>query len=192
VASIGAGNTQYYVQYTYCASDPALVSLVFDKDKAAFTLRSRSCTATNPVRAYVSRIYFVASCSRCDGAGDGIPTLKRIELLGNRLVETPLVEGIETLRFEYGFDTDADGSADTFRTAPAASGEASRWENVVAIKVHYVVRSLEVTADAALTSAQTFDFGGAGTVTSAKDGFVRRAYTSTIRLVNPSSVRESQ
>ena len=37
---------------------------------------------------------------------------RTLDLVANQLVETPLVDGIETLRLEYGFDTDGNGTAD--------------------------------------------------------------------------------
>lgn len=189
-AGLASGNTQHFVQYSFCDSDPVNTPLVFGKTKGQFTLRNKACNAANPLRAYVSRIYFVASCSRCGSGGDNYPTLKRLDLVGDALVETALVEGVEVLRFEYGFDTDGNGSVDQYLSAPAVSGEASKWENVVALRVHFLVRSLD-KASGALATAQSFNFGALGAVNSAADGYVRRAYSTTIRLINPSGARET-
>jgi type IV pilus assembly protein PilW len=193
-AAIASGNHQYHLQTSFCATDPPTTPLVYGKNASAFTLRGRACDSTvvNIARAYVSRIYFVASCNVCGGSGDGIPTLKRLDLIGNELVETALVEGIQNFRLEYGFDTDGNGSADTYATGAAPSGAASLWENVVAVKLHYIVRSTDVVSGTSLAGTQSFDLGGAGTVNTANDGFVRRAYSTTIRLVNPSGARELQ
>jgi type IV pilus assembly protein PilW len=144
------------------------------------------------VRAYIARTYFVADCNQCGSGGDSTPTLKRLDLVGGQLVETALVEGVETLRLEYGLDTDNNGSADVYKTALDAAGPASQWDNVVALKLHFIVRSPERVIGKNLAGAQEFDLGGAGTVAVADDGFSRRAYTSTIRLINPSSARETQ
>jgi type IV pilus assembly protein PilW len=189
-ASLAATNTQPHLQASFCRTDPATTPLVFDTAKASFTLNALDCVTRNVVRAYVSRVYFIASCLRCGTGGDSIPTLKRIDLVGAELVETPLVEGVESLRLEYGFDTNADGNADTYLTAPTVAGETSHWENVMALRLHLIVRSTAQASGSGLATAQTFDLGGAGTVTSAADGFVRHAYTSTVRLVNPSGARE--
>lgn len=188
-AAVAAGNAQTYVQHSFCETDPVATPMVVATQKASFTLRNRACNAVNRVRAYVSRIYFVADCSRC--GSDNIPTLKRVELVGNQLVETSLVEGVETLRFEYGLDTNNDGAPDVYRTALAAAGPQSLWENVVALKVHLIVRSSEPALGSNLAGEQVFDLGGVGQITMVSDGFVRRAYTATVRLINPSSVRES-
>lgn len=192
VDSLAASNAQWYVQASYCETDPSATGLIYDKSPVAFTLRNRACTAANPLRAFVSRVYFVADCNRCGTGGDTVPTLKRVDLVGNNKVETALVEGVEALRFEYGFDTDGDGTADTFRTTADSTGAASLWQNVVALKLHYVVRSNDKTSGTGLSGTQTFTLGNAGNYTVVDDGYLRRAYSTTVRLVNVSSVRELQ
>ena len=192
VDALGASNAQWYLQTSYCETDATATPLVFEKSPVAFTLRNRACTAMNPLRAFVSRVYFVADCNRCDRSGDGVPTLKRVDLLGSNKVETALVEGVEVLRFEYGFDTNGDGTADTFRTTADSAGAASNWGNVVSLKLHYVVRSNEKASGVGLSGTQTFTLGNAGVYTVVDDGYLRRAYSTTVRLINVSSVREAQ
>jgi type IV pilus assembly protein PilW len=188
-AAIASPNSQHYVQYTFCVDDASSSRLVFHTDPAQFTLRNRACNAPNVVRPYVVRLYYVASCHRCPG--DSTPTLKRVELIGNELVTTSLAEGIDDLRFEYGFDDDSNGSADTYLTSLGASGGSTAWANVMAIKVHFITRSLD-KATGSLATAQQFELGGTGTVNVARDGYTRRAYSSVVRLVNPSGAREMQ
>lgn len=191
-AAVPVGNTQHYVQYSYCETDPAMTRLIFGTDAAGFTLRNRGCTAANGLRSYVSRVYFVAACNQCGSGGDTIPTLKRMELVGNQIVETPLAEGVETMRIEYGFDTDADGAPNTYLLTVDGAVPGAVWENVVAIKLHYVTRSIEKASDSSLATSQSFTLGGTGAYVAAADGYTRRAYTTVIRLTNPSSVREIQ
>jgi len=191
-ATIPGGNTQYYVQYSYCVADVASPRLLFGTDRSAFTLRNRACTGVNLVRSYVSRIYYVADCNNCGVGGDTTPTLKRVDLVGNQLITTALAEGIETLRFEYGFDIDGDGSPDTYLTALGALGPTAAWSNVVALKVHFVTRSLDKTTVENIAAAQDFQLGGIGVVSTANDGYTRKAYSSAVRLVNPSAAREAQ
>lgn len=188
-ASIVSGNGQHYVQYSFCVDDISTPRLVFSADPAQFTLRNRACSGPNLVRPYVVRLYYVASCHRCPG--DNTPTLKRVELVGNSLVTTSLAEGIEDLRFEYGFDNDTNGSADTYLTGLGTSGGSTSWANVMAVKVHFITRSLD-KATGTLATAQQFDLGGTGTVNVARDGYTRRAYSSVVRLINPSGAREVQ
>ena len=191
--TIAGGNTQRYVQYSFCIDDVASPHLVFDTSRSAFTLRNRACAAPNVARAYVARAYFVADCNNCGAGGDSMPTLKRVDLVGNQLVVTPLAEGIDSLRFEYGFDVDNDGSPDVWLTAPGVAGPTSQWENVMALKVHYIVRSLEKTPGSAATAAsQVFVLGGTAPITTPADGYVRKAYSQVVRLENPSGAREVQ
>ena len=189
-AALPAGNRQYHLQPSFCSDDPAATAWVFDRDPAAFTLRNRACAAANLARAYVARLYFVATCNVC--GSDTTPTLKRIDLQGDALVVTALVEGVEALRLEYGFDIDNDGNVDRWRTDAAPTGPESLWQNVMALRVHYVVRSLErVAGGSGGPGAQSFELGGAGSVDMPDDGFARRAYSITVRLVNPSGAREN-
>ncbi len=192
VSSLTSSNSQYLMQVSFCSEDSSSTPLAFDRQPSQLTLRNRACAGPNVARAYVSRIYFIASCNVCGTGGDSTPTLKRLDLVGNQLVETPLVDGVEALRFEYGFDTDLNGSVDAWRTSPAATGAASQWQNVMALKVHYVVRSLEKAAGGHTARSQSFDLGATGTYTTTDDGYVRRAYSMTNRLINPSGARELQ
>ena len=181
------------MQYSYCVSDVFSPRLVFDRDRAAFTLRNRACAGVNTVRSYVSHIYYVANCNNCGAGGDTMPTLKRVDLVGNQLTTTPLAEGIETLRFEYGFDIDGDGSPDTYLSALGALGPTSAWSNVVSVKAHFITRSVEKATDAASRRRRrSSSLGGTAAIDTAADGYVAKAYSSAIRLVNPSAVREAQ
>lgn len=191
-ATIPGGNTQFYVQYSYCVADVATPRLLFSNNGSALTLRNRACTGVNRVRSYVSRIYYVASCSHCGVGGDTVPTLKRIDLVGNQLTTTPLAEGIETLRFEYGFDLDGNGSPDTYLATLGALGPTSAWSNVVSVKAHFITRSLDRVTNDNLAGAQAFQLGSIGEIDTPADGYVRKAYTTVVRLVNPSAARESQ
>lgn len=191
-SSITSGANQYYVQYSFCTTDPDNPKLLFDKSATAFTLRNMQCNAPNQVRAYVSKIYFIASCNVC-APDDGVPTLKRLDLIGDQLQATALVDGIEDLRFEYGFDTDGNGSVDQYQAGLGASGASALWQNVMSVKVHFISRSQDkVTSGPGLATAQTFQLGGTGILNVAADGYVRRAYSTTVRLINPSGAREVQ
>lgn len=191
VAALGTGNDQYYVQASFCVNDPAAQPLVFSKSAAAFVLQNRVCSAANTLHAYVPRLYFVAPCNDCSGSGDHVPTLKRLDLAGSGSSVTSLVEGIELMRFEYGFDTDGDGAADTYATTVSGSGAASLWSNVVAVKMHLVVRSVDKAVGPPTATAQNFTLGGLGSFTMAQDGYVRRAYSTVVRLNNVAGQRES-
>jgi type IV pilus assembly protein PilW len=141
----------------------------------------------------VSRVYYITDCNVC--GVDTTPTLKRVELVANVLVTTPLAEGIEELRFEYGFDTNGDGAPDTYLTdtnSPGAGGPTSLWQNVMTVKAHFLVRSLSQVMGAPSTAAtDAFALGSVTNVNDPGDGYARRVYSTTVRLVNPSGARET-
>ena len=195
VSSVVSGDQQYFLQYSFCSTDPAATLLIFNTSAAAFTLKNLACSAINPVRAYVSRVYYVADCNVCSGAAaDTLPTLKRLELVGNQLVLTALAEGVEQLRFEYGFDTTGDGATDSYlndNAAPGTAGPAASWHNVMTVKVHFITRSLDKVSGGPSTAATgAFVLGNVTSVNDPGDGYARRVYSSTVRLNNPSGGRE--
>ena len=72
----------------------------------------------------------------------------------------------------------------------AGSGPQSLWENVVALRLHAIVRSPEPVSGGRAAAAQSFQLGGIGALQTPADGYVRRLYTTTVRLENPSAARE--
>lgn len=190
-STLDIARAQYYVQYSFCTDDmpPLLRSGI---DPVGFTLRNRGCAAVNTVRPYVSRIYYVASCRRCGSVPDTNPTLKRVDMVGDQLVTTSLADGIDDLRFEYGFDQDGNGSPDIWLAAPGAAGPTAAWSNVMAVKLYFITRSLDKAEGRALAGAQTFQLGGLGTVVTADDGYTRSLFSTLVRLVNPSAALEAQ
>ena len=156
---------------------------------ADFTLRNEACDAVNDaVRRYVSRTYYIATCNDCAGGGDGIPTLKRVELVNGELLTTSLAEGIENLQVEYGVDTDGDGRPDSFVVATGVTGVAPLvWENVVSVRLHVLARNTQ--ASQGYVDPRTYALGPAVSVTPA-DSFKRSLMSATVRLVNVGGRRE--
>lgn len=180
-----------YLQASLCQYDAQ--PYLLDTNPANLKLRTLGCTAisTTPyavLRQFVVDIYYVSPNDKVTaaGAGDGIPTLKRMELDSNthQFVSTPLVEGIDYMQIEYGLDTNGDGIADSFVGAPLLAD----WPNVVAVKMHILARNTEATKG--YTDSKTYSLGPvAGTVTPG-DSYKRHAYTQFIRLINPAGRRE--
>lgn len=186
VASVGGSNA--FVQTSQCADDPFTPPLVISTNPADFVLQDLTCTTINPVRRYLNRIYYVAPCSDC--ARDEIPTLKRLELTGGALEETALAEGIEEIQFEYGFDTDADGVPDEFLTELSGlpGTPTNDWSNVMAVRIWVLSRSSEPTRG--YTDTKVYSLGAHGERGPYDDEFKRRAYTTLVRLNNPTGWRE--
>lgn len=164
---------------------------VFSNDSADFTLHSIGCGPLAEVKRYIVRAYYVATCNRC--GRDTLPTLKRAELIGNEIVVTPLVEGVENLQIEYGIDGNGDGTPDRYLPFPdAALGAAfGEWSNVMAVKLYVLVRSTDVEPGYKDTTKQ-FNLGPAGFPAAANDGYKRVLLTSLLRPMGPAGQRETQ
>ena len=156
-----------------------------------FTLRNIDCSTVADIRRVLVRTYFVATCNEC--GRDTIPTLKRVELVDDKIVETPIAEGIENLQVEYGFDMDGDGVADRYRAT--LSGEAGTadndWSNVVAARVHVVARLTQADLNFKPSATKQFDFGQAGNVEAGNDAYKRTMLSSLVRIPNIAGKREN-
>lgn len=198
VTAVQAGSV--YVQTSRCNKDSATTPFVVANQAASFVLRERKCDQQTQVRPYVARIYYIADCSECTGNSDGIPTLTMAELRGATFVAVPLVEGVEDMVLEYGFDTTpvdaaatsnaSKGVPDIYRTAlSGVAGAADNdWANVMSVRMHLLVRTQDASPG--------FNDGGRryhladqerGPFT---DGFKRRVYGGTVRLNNVAGRRE--
>jgi type IV pilus assembly protein PilW len=181
--------TSVYVQASQCISDPTLLRV--SNAAAQFTLRTAACDVANlaGIRRYFVRVYYVAGCNEC-APSDGIRTLKRMEVVDNVYRVVSLAEGVENLQFEYAFDTNDDGSPEELRTATAAAGPSAQWSNVVAVRMHLLMRSTEpgMSAD---TTPTTFDLGPGHAGATCPDRFKCRLLTTTFRLNNVAGRRET-
>jgi type IV pilus assembly protein PilW len=232
--SVTAGGTGYiasdtYLQVSSCP-DGTVDTQPFHARATAtstdFNLHLLGCASTTPgpnatVRKLITRIYYISECDDCvnnldnDAAttGDGIPTLKMVELripdsggTTLRVIENlrTIAPGVENMHIEYGIDTTDDGSIDAWvvsnedpRQTGATGTEVNgmrldastenRWEDVMAVKLFLVTRDLKATAG--YTDTKSFTLGSK-TVAAANDAFRRRMTASTIKLVNMSGRRE--
>jgi type IV pilus assembly protein PilW len=180
-----------YIQISRCATivEPGIRADA--GTSASFTLRLPDCATANPsLRRLSQRTYFVADCNDC-AANDGIPTLKRVEMVDGALRTLSIAEGVENLQLEYGLDTNDDGQPDNFVTAGSGviNGVApNQWQNVVAVRLHVLARSSQPTSG--YSDVRTYQVGPAVTVTAPSDGFKRTLVTSSVRLNNVGGRRE--
>lgn len=208
VTSAIAGTT--FLQVSLCIPKSGASESVYrvQKAPATYNLSKKTCTTANSgpfvdLRRILVQIYFIDSNNL---AGDGIPTLKMAELdETSNFVITPLVEGIEYMKVDYGIDgvdTDSDGIPDRFiatNTPPDVDGayngsyvpctacNENQWAHVVSVKMNLISRNLEPTQG--YTDSNYYSLGSAGTV-SPGGAYKRHAYTQVIRLTNPSSRKE--
>jgi type IV pilus assembly protein PilW len=191
-----------YFQSSGCNSASELGSgsistyYVLAANSASFTLHDRDCTTTAHIYPYEVHIYFIATE---DKTGDGIPTLKRIDLdlaSGGFTAPIPISEGIEQLKITYGLDDPNNpsyptGSPTAFTADPysysgcSGVGCLGYWRNAVAAQVYVLARNTTQTPGYTATSApqKTFYLGtqAFGPYT---DGFKRHVYEAEFRLNN--------
>lgn len=194
-AYLQSGLTASGLEFSHVLAVAAAASV----DTTVFNLKKKDGTSTAPLRKYLVHIYFVSPCSvpsgtncssaNTDDGGVSIPTLKRMELsaaAGNpKFVTTPLVEGIEKLQVDYGFDTTGDGAPDSFAKDATAVAD---WANVMAVRLHLLARNNERSAGHQDT--KTYNLGLEGTTTATHDAFKRRVFGQLVRVVNPSARRD--
>ena len=209
IPAVSAITGTHYIQISSCQPGTTAINdspFVIGTAATNFSLHQRDCTSVANVRRFFVQTYYV---SPNHIAGDGIPTLKVIELdpAGTgAFIITPLVEGIEYLQVEYGIDgdnnaddvmddingdgvvneKDKDGAADNYVTNCTT---AVCWSNVVSVRLNVIARNTETTAG--YTNTNTYTLGQAGTFGPFSDSYKRHVYTQVVRLVNPSSRRES-
>lgn len=178
-----------FVQVGKCNKDLHLPKWQYGEDPDLFVLRNIDCATIADIRRLVVRTYFVASCNEC--GRDSTPTLKRLDLDDESIVETALVEGVEDLRIEYGFDVDNDGSADVFRaTLSGVAGAADdSWANVVALRLHVLGRSPDGEGGH-IEARRVYDFGEAGRAYGSTDAYKRTMLSALVRLPNVAGPRE--
>lgn len=183
-------------------------------DTAVFKLIKKDDSVA-PLRQYRVHVYYISPCSvpangaTCSSAGtdDGgvsVPTLKRLELSVSggapSFTTVPLVEGIENMQIDYGFDASGDGAPDCYvkdlpPAAPPAAADCSTaptvvedWTGVMAMRIHLLARNNERSVG--YKDDKTYSLGLAGSTLATNDTFKRHVFSQMIRLVNPSSRRD--
>lgn len=199
VAATAAVDGDPYLQVSFCDTENGFV---FTNAKASLTLHDADCGAgdVQPVWAYESRAYYIATCDDCSGGGDGVPTLKVAEYSSGALQVRSLVEGIQDMHVRYGMDLNDDGSPDCYvdnpsvDAAPAGctgtwlAADADSWANVVSLDLNVLVRSVD--AYPGWSDTKTYDIGRAAVLGPFSDGFKRKVLKSSIIIPNVSGVRE--
>jgi len=176
-----------YLQVSKCNADPKF--FVVSNQPADFTLHNIDCATIADIRRLYVRIYYIATCDVC--GSDSIPTLKRVDLVNAALTTTPIVEGVENLAIEYGFDADGDGNPDRFLAFPDATlGPGyGDWSNVMAVRVYLLLRSTDTQPG--YQDPKQFDLGLAGYTAPANDDYKRTVMSSVVRINNPAGQRET-
>jgi type IV pilus assembly protein PilW len=205
---------QPYLQSGLSASGSQFLSVLATAagttvDLAVFNLKKKDGT-TASLRKYLVHIYFLSPCSvpangstcsaaNTDDGGVSVPTLKRLELSEAGMTTVPLVEGIEKMQIDYGFDTTGDGAPDSYAedAAPFAAWDpatvsdptsVTHWGNAMTLRIHLLARNNERSGG--YQDTKTYNLGLDGTTTATNDGFKRRVFSQLVRVVNVSSRRD--
>ncbi|KEQ15015.1 PilW family protein [Endozoicomonas numazuensis] len=89
-----------------------------------------------------------------------------------------LLEGVEGLNLRYGYDSDADGIANQYRTASDIGLFSMDWRNVTSVRMEILVRSFQEVTD----TPQSYFF--AGNRITPNDNYLRRTFVLTMELRN--------
>ncbi|REL26004.1 prepilin-type N-terminal cleavage/methylation domain-containing protein [Thalassotalea euphylliae] len=141
------------------------------------------------IHEYQHHIYYVADQKQ---GSVTIPTLKAISLSPAKMVNQPLLDGVEKIRFMFGVDTDLDGAVNAFVSAndmnDSGSGTGRLWDDgsveILAVKIYVLVRDLKPDND--YTNNVVYHMGNDtdGKYTAPGDNFRRMLFSSTISLYN--------
>lgn len=169
-------NGDFHLQVSAC-KDESPGSVLLKSAAADLIFKQRDCSSFAPIYRLFSRVYYV----------NDNDVLVRAELAsGDYSTVTPLVDGIEVIRFEYGIDSGGDGQIDSFKVAPTTAVE---WSNVGAVKVSLIARNPQPTAGHKDERIYTLA-GELYEVPEALRGFKRQFYSTTVHLRNAAGRRE--
>jgi type IV pilus assembly protein PilW len=195
-----AVNGKPYLQVALCAAQVTPNYKLGLEGTETFDMQKKTCltTALANKREYFVRIYFIATDN---GAGQNIPTLKRLELTGTGWSTVPLVEGIEELQLHYGLDTNGDGMPDVYVANPndyptgTCTGACPRdnWMNVVTVQFHVLARNLETSPGFTDTKKYILGKDAAGNDIERTPGgaFRRHVYSGLVRVANAAGRRDT-
>lgn len=187
----------WFLQSSSCANtatDPVATPFIVATGGAGaparFTLHEKDCVTPAPLRRLVVRAYYVGRCSVCTGSGDGIASLRLVELSGSTATSASVVEGIEAMRIEYAFDLAQLGRIDATRRCQTGVDPCldADWPRVSAVQIHLLARNLTASPDHLDT--KRYSMGLAGTLPPFNDRFKRRLYSSLIVARNLAGPRE--
>ncbi|MDH4570671.1 prepilin-type N-terminal cleavage/methylation domain-containing protein [Pseudomonas sp. BN414] len=168
-------SSNYYLQVSACqSSSPGVVILTSDSSK--LTAKQRDCETSAPRYGFLSRVYYVSDAN----------VLMRAELSGgNYSTVTSLVDGVESIHFEYGLDDSGDGIIDEFKSSPSGV----EWSDVIAVKIYLIARNSEPTSG--FVDSNSYFLGDVEyEVPDALKGYKRQLYSTTVSLRNVAGRRE--
>ena len=142
---------------------------------------------------YLHRVYYIKD-GRNNNQGTPIPTLTRrsmtFKLLSNDIHpamggEEEVIEGVEAIHIDYGFDTSAsDDRVDRYISTGSATDELVNNNPVVVVSLYILVRDLDITPGFNNTAGErTYQMGRGKTLTFTDD-YKRQMISSNVLLYN--------
>lgn len=196
MTATGAASTLTRKDYSQCWNDAAWVACPTTPTTSP-PISSPRPTIAAPIRKLRTHLYYVSTCRRgsgtngkCTASDDTIPTLKRLELTATggsaTMTVVPLVEGIEFMKLRYGIDSDVDGTANSYVSAPALAD----WQNAVQVDLRLIARNVEATSNS--VDPKSYDLGGGLTYTPSGTAasYKRHLYSQQIYIANIGGTRE--
>ena len=131
---------------------------------------------------YQHHVYYVREEAQ---GSDVVPVLMQGRLVGGNMTFAPIIDGIETIRFMYGVDSNGDGAVNAFISA--GNMTARLWNNaggsrVLAVKIFVLARS--TLPDNKYSNEATYQLGDLAVTVN--DSYRRLLFTSTVTLYNAS------
>jgi type IV pilus assembly protein PilW len=116
---------------------------------------------------------------------DTVPVLMQGNLVNRGMNFTPIIDGIEIIRFMYGVDINGDGNVDNYLNA--ANVPESAWDNagdnsILAVKIFVLARNIR--PDVKYNNTNTYQLGDLAFPVN--DNFRRLLFSSTVTLYNAS------
>lgn len=189
-----AMDTSKYTYYQVALCSTNVDQYVVTTDSNSLGMTKRDCSTTADIRSYFTRIYYVANNNK---SGDGIPTLKMVELgAGAFGSPVPLVAGIEQLQIEYGIDTNSStqhGAPTAYTADPDSYGSCKdancqkNWRSVTAVKLYILARNTEASSGYADSHSYILGkdaTGGDNVIAADGSAYKRHVYTTVVRLMN--------
>lgn len=177
----GSSGSVAYLQVSECGDEYVTTPFVLDLGSAStFTLKKRvsgglTCAAagTAPIRQFYKSLYYVDESNNLIRADQSV---------GGAFTASTLVEGIENIQLQYGFDTNNDGTADVYDTAPPAG---NTWADAMGVRVWILARASSATVG--YSSDKSFVMDDYSVTPT--DSFKRHVFSTYISFINPAGKR---
>lgn len=186
---------QVFVQMSRCATDSTATpwALDYGGSSSTFALHDTNCANNTSLYQFRVEIYYVRQWSQV--AGDGVPTLVKVDIDNKVMRVSPLVEGIQGFRIRYGIDSTVplDGTPDQWlrcdtvnpcggcNETASCNSPNTLWPDVTMLRVTLLAQNLEDSPG--YTDGRTYDLDGYA-MGPFNDHRKRHVFTTMVSLPN--------